>query len=64
MYVLIDGVTVKLPLLLFIQVAFEGISGNVEFDELGNRVNYTISIYSGQFKTLDQMVSSLINKTS
>ncbi len=37
------------------QVAFEGISGNVEFDELGNRVNYTISIYSGQFKTLDQM---------
>ncbi|XP_038068072.1 glutamate receptor 1-like [Patiria miniata] len=37
------------------QVAFEGISGNVEFDSKGNRVNYTISIYSGQFRTLDQM---------
>ncbi|XP_022105896.1 glutamate receptor 1-like [Acanthaster planci] len=37
------------------EVAFEGISGNVAFDAHGNRVNYTISIYSGQFKTLDQM---------
>lgn len=37
------------------QVAFEGITGNVEFDNSGNRVNYTFSIYSGQFKTLDQM---------
>jgi ABC-type amino acid transport substrate-binding protein len=37
------------------EIAFEGISGNVEFDEHGNRVNYTLSIYSGQFKTLDQL---------
>lgn len=36
-------------------VGFEGVTGNVAFDDMGNRVNYTISIYSGQGETLEQL---------
>lgn len=37
------------------QVGFEGVTGNVAFDDMGNRVNYTISIFSGQGETLEQL---------
>lgn len=42
------------------QVGFEGVTGNVAFDDMGNRVNYTISIYSGQGETLEQLVRKTI----
>ncbi|XP_072033594.1 glutamate receptor 3-like isoform X3 [Amphiura filiformis] len=34
---------------------FEGMTGNVAFDENGNRVNYTITIFSGRGDTLRQL---------
>lgn len=37
------------------QIGFEGITGNVAFDNEGNRVNYTITIRSGQGETIDQI---------
>ncbi|XP_071489708.1 glutamate receptor 3-like [Diadema antillarum] len=37
------------------EISFEGITGNVAFDEYGNRVNYTITIRSGQGETIDQI---------
>lgn len=42
------------------QVGFEGVTGNVAFDDMGNRVNYTISIFSGQGETLEQLVSEIM----
>ena len=35
-------------------------TGNVAFDEIGNRVNYTITIFSGRGDTLRQLVSNRI----
>nr|XP_054756110.1 glutamate receptor 3-like [Lytechinus pictus] len=37
------------------EISFEGITGNVAFDDEGNRVNYTITIRSGQGETIDQI---------
>lgn len=37
------------------KVGFEGMTGNVAFDAMGNRVNYTVTIFSGRGDTLRQL---------
>ncbi|XP_072167155.1 glutamate receptor 1-like [Diadema setosum] len=36
-------------------ISFEGITGNVAFNEIGDRINYTITIYSGQGESVHQI---------
>ncbi|XP_033110451.1 glutamate receptor 3-like [Anneissia japonica] len=34
---------------------FEGLTGNIAFDEIGNRVNYSVMVYSGRGRALNQL---------
>ena len=34
------------------QLSFEGLSGEVAFNEQGDRVNYTVQIYMGKGRTV------------
>ncbi|XP_030832167.1 glutamate receptor 3 [Strongylocentrotus purpuratus] len=36
-------------------ISFEGITGNVAFNDIGDRINYTITIYSGQGESVHQI---------
>ncbi|XP_071965770.1 glutamate receptor 3-like [Antedon mediterranea] len=34
---------------------FEGLTGNIAFDEMGNRVNYSLMVYSGRGRAFNQL---------
>lgn len=50
--------SLTIPVCLFVKVNFRGASGDVSFNDKGDRVNYTVIMYSGKDERTENVVSS------